>query len=48
VGIVGVSLGGFIMSFLGESGVSGFNLYSFLVAIGGAVVLICIVKLIRR
>lgn len=47
VGIVGASLGGFIMEFLGQGGVSGFNLYSFLVAILGAVVLIYIVKLIR-
>lgn len=47
VGIVGASLGGFIMEFFGQGGVSGFNLYSFLVAILGAVVLIYIVKLIR-
>ena len=47
IGIVGASLGGFIMSFFGEGGVSGFNVYSFLVAIGGAVVLLYLVKLIR-
>ncbi len=47
VGIVGASFGGFIMNFLGVGGVNGFNLYSFLVAIGGAVVLLYIVKLIR-
>lgn len=47
VGIVGASIGGFIMNSLGEGGVSGFNLYSFLVAVGGAVVLLFIVKLIR-
>jgi len=47
VGIIGASIGGFIMNSLGEGGVSGFNLYSFLVAIGGAMVLIYIVKLIR-
>jgi uncharacterized membrane protein YeaQ/YmgE (transglycosylase-associated protein family) len=35
------------MSLLGEGGVSGINLYSFLVAILGAVVLLYIVKLIR-
>jgi len=48
VGIVGASIGGFIMNSLGEGGVTGFNLYSFLVAIGGAVVLLYVVKLIRR
>ncbi len=47
VGIVGASIGGFIMNSLGEGGVSGFNLYSFLVAVGGAVVLLFIVNLIR-
>jgi uncharacterized membrane protein YeaQ/YmgE (transglycosylase-associated protein family) len=35
------------MSALGEGGVSGFNLYSFIVALVGAVVLIWIVKMIR-
>jgi len=47
VGIVGAVLGGWIMSLFGNSGVTGFNLYSFLVAILGAVVLIWIVKAIR-
>lgn len=47
VGIMGAVLGGFIMSFFGEGGVSGFNLYSFLVAIVGAIVLLAIVKLVR-
>lgn len=48
VGIVGAMIGGFIMSFLGKSGVTGFNLYSFLVALLGAVVLIWLVKALRR
>lgn len=47
VGIIGAVLGGWIMSLLGESGVTGFNLYSFLVAIFGAVVLIAIVRALR-
>jgi uncharacterized membrane protein YeaQ/YmgE (transglycosylase-associated protein family) len=47
VGIVGALLGGWLMSFFGKSGVTGFNLYSFLVAILGAVVLIAIVRAIR-
>lgn len=48
VGIVGAVLGGWIMSMLGEGDVSGFNLYSFLVALLGAVVLLAIVKMVRR
>lgn len=47
LGIVGAVLGGWLMSFLGKSGVTGFNLYSFLVALLGAVILIVIVKAIR-
>jgi uncharacterized membrane protein YeaQ/YmgE (transglycosylase-associated protein family) len=48
VGIVGAVIGGFIMSLLGSSGVNGFNLYSFVVALIGACVLIAIVRAIRR
>ena len=47
VGIVGAVIGGWLMSFLGYGGVTGFNLYSFIVALIGAVVLIAIVRAIR-
>lgn len=48
IGIIGAVIGRSIMNFLGEGAVSGFNLYSFLVALLGAVVLIAIVKALRR
>ena len=48
VGIVGSVIGGWLMRFFGESPVTGFNLYSFIVALIGAVVLIAIVKALRR
>jgi uncharacterized membrane protein YeaQ/YmgE (transglycosylase-associated protein family) len=48
VGIVGAVIGGWIMSFFGYGGVSGFNLYSFLVALLGAVILLVVVKAIKR
>lgn len=48
VGIIGAVLGGFIMNFLGYSGVGGFNLYSFVVAIIGACALIVIVRAVRK
>jgi len=48
LGIVGAFLGGWIMSFFNKSGVTGFNLYSFLVALLGAVILIAIVRGIRN
>ncbi|MFA5742830.1 MAG: GlsB/YeaQ/YmgE family stress response membrane protein [Candidatus Paceibacterota bacterium] len=47
VGIVGASLGGWIMDYFGKSGVTGFNIYSFLVALLGAVVLIAVVRALR-
>jgi uncharacterized membrane protein YeaQ/YmgE (transglycosylase-associated protein family) len=47
VGILGAIIGGWLMSFIGESAVTGFNLYSFGVALIGAVVLIIGVKAVR-
>ncbi|MBT3187574.1 MAG: GlsB/YeaQ/YmgE family stress response membrane protein [Anaerolineae bacterium] len=46
VGVIGASIGGWIMSFFGFGDVSGFNLYSFGVAMLGAVVLLFIVNLL--
>ncbi|HEX6386567.1 MAG TPA: GlsB/YeaQ/YmgE family stress response membrane protein [Anaerolineae bacterium] len=48
VGIVGALIGGFIMNQFGAAGTTGFNLYSLLVAILGAVVLLFIVGLVQR
>ena len=47
VGIFGAVIGGFIMNKLGNNGVTGFNIYSLVVAIVGAIVLIAIVKALR-
>jgi uncharacterized membrane protein YeaQ/YmgE (transglycosylase-associated protein family) len=41
-GVVGALLGGFIISLLGGSGVTGFNVYSLVVAFIGAVILLSI------
>jgi uncharacterized membrane protein YeaQ/YmgE (transglycosylase-associated protein family) len=46
VGILGAFLGGLAMNRLGHQGVTGFNFHSFLVALGGAVVLLAILSLI--
>lgn len=48
VGIIGALIGGFIMTSLGQGGVGGFNLYSLLVALLGACILIAIVRALRR
>jgi len=48
VGIIGAVIGGWLMSIFGKGAVTGFNLYSFLVALLGSVVLITIVKALRH
>ena len=48
VGIVGAMIGGFIFGTLGESPVTGFNFYSLMVAVAGAVVLLFVVKAVRN
>lgn len=48
IGIVGALIGGFIMNMFGTVGVTGFNLWSLLVSVVGAVVLLAIVNLFRR
>jgi len=48
VGIIGAVIGGYLMQVFGASGITGFNFYSLLVAIGGAIVLLAIVNLFRR
>lgn len=46
VGIIGASIGGYLVEPLGLAKVSGFNLYSIGIAVLGAVVLLFIVSLI--
>ena len=48
LGIVGAFVGGWIFSMFGASGVSGLNLYSALVAVVGAVVVLLVYHAIRR
>lgn len=48
VGIIGAIVGGLIMEMFGASGVTGFSLYSLLVAIGGAVLLIAAYRAISN
>ncbi len=48
VGIFGAFAGGFLMQLIGKSGVTGFNLYSLLVAVLGSVVLLWVYKMVTR
>jgi uncharacterized membrane protein YeaQ/YmgE (transglycosylase-associated protein family) len=48
LGIVGAVAGGWLAGFFGLAGVSGLNLYSFAIAIGGSVVVLVLYHAIRR
>lgn len=45
IGILGAAIGGYLSRFVGSSGVTGFNVMSFLVALVGAVILLVIVNM---
>jgi uncharacterized membrane protein YeaQ/YmgE (transglycosylase-associated protein family) len=47
LGIVGAFVGGLLMSLLGFSGVTGFDVYSLIVALLGAILTVWIVNSIR-
>ena len=48
LGIGGAFVGGFIGSFLGLGAVTGFNVGSFLLATGGAVLLLILYRVIKK
>ena len=48
LGIVGAVVGGWLFVLLGAKGVSGVNLYSLLVAVVGAIVVLFVYHAIRR
>lgn len=48
LGIVGAIAGGFVMSFFGQPGITGFNIYSLVVAVVGAILLIWIGRFLTR
>ncbi|WP_136807150.1 GlsB/YeaQ/YmgE family stress response membrane protein [Desulfosediminicola flagellatus] len=48
IGIAGAFVGGYIGSFLGLGAVTGLNLGSLLLAIGGAIILLILYRVIKR
>lgn len=48
VGILGAVIGGFVMNFFGQPGVTGFNVWSTVVSVIGAILLIGIVRAFQR
>ncbi len=47
-GIVGAAVGGWLFGLFGGAGVTGFNLYSLLVAVVGAVVVLAVLNLFTK
>ncbi len=48
LGVLGAVVGGWLFNFFGGVGVTGFNLYSLLVAVIGSIVVIWIVRTIKH
>lgn len=48
VGVIGGFIGGLVMNLIGNYGITGFNIRSLLVAVGGSVIPLLIVNLIKR
>jgi uncharacterized membrane protein YeaQ/YmgE (transglycosylase-associated protein family) len=46
LGIVGAVVGGFLFSFFGATGITGFNIYSLIVAVIGSVVVLWLYHLL--
>ena len=44
IGIVGAFIGGFVFNLLGSTGVTGFNIWSIIVATVGAIILLAIYR----
>jgi uncharacterized membrane protein YeaQ/YmgE (transglycosylase-associated protein family) len=47
VGIIGGLIGGFVVSIFGGAGMTGFNVWSLVVAVIGSIILLAIVKAAR-
>jgi uncharacterized membrane protein YeaQ/YmgE (transglycosylase-associated protein family) len=48
LGVIGAFVGGWLLHMFGEAGITGFNLYSMVVAIIGAIVVLVVYHAIRR
>ena len=47
-GVIGAFIGGAVVSFFGKTGVSGINIWSILVSVLGAVILLWIISKIKK
>lgn len=47
VGVIGALIGGFVVGLLGGEGITGFNVWSFIVAVLGAVIALWVMRALR-
>lgn len=47
VGVIGAFIGGFVFNLIGGNGVTGFNIWSLVVSVVGAVILLAIINMVR-
>ena len=48
VGVIGAFVGGFVVNLLGGAGITGFNVWSFVVAVLGSIIFLWFLKNIRK
>ena len=48
LGVIGAFVGGLVMNIFGQPGVTGFNVYSLIVAVVGAIILIFLGRVIHK
>ncbi len=48
VGIIGAFIGGILVNLIGGQGITGFNIWSIVISIIGAVILLSVMNLFRR
>ncbi len=48
LGVLGAVVGGEVMTLLGKHEVTGLNIYSMAVAVGGAIIVLVVVQIARR
>ncbi len=48
VGVIGAFVGGFVVNLLGGVGITGFNIWSFAVALVGSIIFLGILKAVRK
>lgn len=48
IGVLGAFIGGFVFELIGGTGVTGFNIWSFFVALAGSIIFLWLISLVNR